>query len=251
MKKTSKLFGAVSLSAALALGCAVPAFAADHDSDPNHIAAAIVTDDGANGLNDQNVGTSKVQIAAEVGQLNATIPLKVKVVATTTGGNLLHVPAGTVADGTSTWTEATESTPAHYEYSGFYRIENHSTDIDIRVVSITAAVDDSSNWEYSTTGNLTSATTVTDGKQGAVNLAINGQTIDNGESGSKALTGDDWKINKYNSAQGTHSALGLLLSGSTSALSGTFVNGIGGSNEGSATIADTDDVVLTYTIQIA
>ena len=74
MKKTSKLFGSIALSAALALGTMVPAFAAT--------ATVFAASTGPNPFDgDQNADTT-VSVYYNPDQLSATVPLYVTVVAT-------------------------------------------------------------------------------------------------------------------------------------------------------------------------
>lgn len=70
MKKTTKLFAGVALSAALALGTALPAFAAD---DPAPV-------------DDQGVGQTTVKVTAENGNVSATVPLFIPLSTNTDGG---------------------------------------------------------------------------------------------------------------------------------------------------------------------
>lgn len=70
MKKTSKLFGAVALSAALAFGAALPAFAAD---DPAQV-------------DENGTGQTTVKVTAENGNVSATVPLFIPISTNTDGG---------------------------------------------------------------------------------------------------------------------------------------------------------------------
>lgn len=89
MKKTSKLFGAVALSAALALGTAVPAFAveaSDTTIADENLGTAQTDEDGKQVFNPAN-GT-KVNIQSQTLQINVTIPLAMTVNTLTTGGKV-------------------------------------------------------------------------------------------------------------------------------------------------------------------
>lgn len=89
MKKTSKLFGAVALSAALAMGTAIPAFAADAAGATDDIEAA----DGDTTTNtvdaeDLTAGTKNtvVKVSTHTSQITVTVPIALPVVADTAGG---------------------------------------------------------------------------------------------------------------------------------------------------------------------
>lgn len=89
MKKTSKLFGAVALSAALALGTAVPAFA-DPTFNDDQIGV-----DGSNEVQtatmdaDTTSGNTNVFLKTTTTQINATIPLDIVVTANVEGGAMV------------------------------------------------------------------------------------------------------------------------------------------------------------------
>lgn len=110
MKKTSKLLGAVALSATLALGCAAPAFATTADVENA----------------DRELTTSKsadtfINVKTEVDQIDVTIPLHTTIVAKTSGALI---------------------TPTNYQ------IMNNST-TEIAVSGISASELDSTNWKLS------------------------------------------------------------------------------------------------------
>lgn len=93
MKKTSKLFGAVALSAALALGCAAPAFA--ESKAPSQTSGEASTPTEFTGINANGEGTATksgtdsstvVNVSTYVSQLSVTIPLKLPVVLDRAGG---------------------------------------------------------------------------------------------------------------------------------------------------------------------
>lgn len=147
MKKTSKVLGAVALSAALAAGSAMPAFATgpygagegeggtSWDSttwDPNdHEGFPSIGTDGtdqemAEAVTD-NKGTtsSNVWVDTFIDNLSVTVPLNVKVMATASGGALKAQPS----DGTVTWT------PGAAASGKGYRIENWSG-LNVKVVGV-------------------------------------------------------------------------------------------------------------------
>ncbi|WP_165060925.1 hypothetical protein [Adlercreutzia sp. ZJ154] len=85
MKKTSKLIGALGLSAALIVGTALPAFAVE--SDENGIVTA-GTDVSSTDSAGQTTGETTVYMAATQTQISATIPLAIAVYAPSAGGEL-------------------------------------------------------------------------------------------------------------------------------------------------------------------
>lgn len=89
MKKTSKLLGAVALSATLAMGTAIPAFAADAAGATDDIAPT----EGDTTINDVNAedltaGSKNtiVKVSTHTSQITVTVPVALPVVADTTGG---------------------------------------------------------------------------------------------------------------------------------------------------------------------
>lgn len=89
MKATSKVFGAVALSAALALGCAVPAFAAEPYG--TSVDAATVPEDGVK--QGGSVATD-VKVATIVTNINVAVPLNVTIVADAASNNVLAPTSG-------------------------------------------------------------------------------------------------------------------------------------------------------------
>ncbi|WP_251212787.1 hypothetical protein [Adlercreutzia murintestinalis] len=127
MKKASKLMGAVGLSAALAVGCAMPAFAAaptfgddlvGRDSNGDTEMATSVT---------QNKGTtaSNVWVDTYVDNLSVTVPLNVKVVTKASGGALKATPSTGVKNYNTTDGLITTG----------YRIENYSG-LNVKVINV-------------------------------------------------------------------------------------------------------------------
>lgn len=89
MKKTSKLFGAAALSAALAMGTAIPAFAADAAGAADDIESA-EGDTTTNTVDaeDLTAGTKNtvVKVSTHTSQITVTVPIALPVVADTAGG---------------------------------------------------------------------------------------------------------------------------------------------------------------------
>lgn len=121
MKKTSKLFGAVALSAALALGTAVPAFA-DPTFNDDQIGV-----DGSNKVQTATMdagttsGNTNVFLKTTTTQINATIPLDIVVTANVEGGAMV--------------------TPSKEAY----KISNNNEKANLYVKSATATLEGTSN----------------------------------------------------------------------------------------------------------
>ncbi len=97
MKKTSKLFGAIALSAAMAVGTAVPAFAAPQtnaDGDPQPV---VTWDTDENGdiipetIKDGTDGGADTPVYIDVKKSNidVAVPIELRLVAETAGGSLI------------------------------------------------------------------------------------------------------------------------------------------------------------------
>lgn len=82
MKKTSKLFGAVALSAALALGTAVPAFAIEKPTTPPSVTE---TTDAVDGTQDGKA-KSQVDINTYISQISVAVPLTLPIALDMNGG---------------------------------------------------------------------------------------------------------------------------------------------------------------------
>lgn len=146
MKK--KMFGAVAVSAALALGCAAPAFAEPTNYDQTYTDGALkygVDDkyqqidkadvakdadgdgerDGVAIIDDQQDGNSQtpVYIQTNIAQINVAVPTKLVFVAESIGGDMM-VPS-----------------------AGVYSIQNYTTKAAIYITDIEAAyADEEENW---------------------------------------------------------------------------------------------------------
>lgn len=123
MKKTSKLFGAVACSAALALGCAVPAFASSGDSNPQ---ASV--DTGTFEMKDgATTGKTDVDVLYKVDQINASLPIQVTIVAS---GDVMNADNIMAPDPSK------------------YKIINNSKTVGIKVTKVQAAngTDTDNNW---------------------------------------------------------------------------------------------------------
>lgn len=130
MKKTSKILGTIGLSAALAFGCAMPAFATapEFGEDLVGLDEAGNTEMGATVTENKGTTSSNVWVDTYVDNLSVTVPLNVKVVTKASGGALKATPSTGVKD-----YDGTDLT-----MSG-YRIENYSG-LNVKITNI--AVDD-------------------------------------------------------------------------------------------------------------
>ena len=130
MKKTSKIMSAVALSAALAIGTAMPAFAAttskgtegEMEMDGSAVKTEEVSTDGES-------GETSVHMKTEVSNISVTVPVKAYLYAETVGGNL-GTPSKTA-----------------------YRLVNTSTTTDAYIRSI--AVDNTAASEWLLTTDTT------------------------------------------------------------------------------------------------
>lgn len=94
MKKTSKLFGAVICSAALAVGCAMPAFAVTSNNgvnvyDQTDAAAPPTTPTAGTNIADGSTASTPVEIATNIEQISVEVPTKMTFVAKSVGGDML------------------------------------------------------------------------------------------------------------------------------------------------------------------
>ena len=173
MKKTSKLFGAIALSAALTVGCAMPAFAApqanadgdyeavvewNEDTDGNIIPEEI--EDGADGATN-----TPVYIDVNRSNINVAVPIELRLVAETAGGNLI-CPS-----------------------DGVYGVWNYSTNTAVYINKVEVGYNDDVNangvnWEL-----VTDASLVGDG----VEAATAALDVDNPKVPTQATA---WKVGK-------------------------------------------------------
>lgn len=149
--KKSKMFGAIALSAVMAMG-AVPAFAAPDPATPTEgdSQAVIGNPDNAddNGMvqfkheaeGDNPTADTMVNVLYNASTIQATVPLQITIVAT---GE--PTKAGEIIAPTN------------------YRIENHSTDVKLQVKSVESALSEgmSPDWDLTTvpTGTTTATNT--------------------------------------------------------------------------------------------
>lgn len=111
MKKTSKMIGAVALASALALGTAVPAFAAD-PTFPDDYTAGIGEYDHQENLRQNSEVNTQVNVATVVTNINVAVPIDLTIVANSAGGDVVAPSSGVKPNGGTTATG--------------YRIENYS-----------------------------------------------------------------------------------------------------------------------------
>lgn len=226
MKK--KMWGALALSAALATGTAMPAFALD---------AAVGTTpdtDGKGSLTEDNSVSTDVKVLAEVTQINATLPMDVTVVANVQGGTLLVTPTGLSAS------------------EGGYRIENR-TELPLELMNVKASAGTDTRWTYVDTA-ISGASDIQNAggadKLGRINLtllqnsdSVSDATASGSHVSSTAATALGWTVPAATKGAGDttiNGKLGLKIGGTTSYLN---------TKEDIAT-ADKSAVKLTYTIAV-
>lgn len=227
--KKSKLFGAMALSAALAMGTLVPAFAAPTASVEGDGAFG----DGQNGTT-LNAANTDVKVLAEVTQLNAEIPLTVSVVADMTGGALKASPTGDL--GASTGTSSNTG----------YRIVNRTL-MPIKIVDVKATQGSNDKWTYEPAAFTDLSNYGGGNKWGRIHLTINKDTEDmtGGTAINTSAVNLGWSVPA--GTPGANNAvnpglMGLKLGGMTSYInSDTEIDTANAGNEA---------VTLTYTIAI-
>lgn len=214
MKKTSKLFGAIALSTALAMGCAVPAFATDPTVGGSIEGTDMSTPD-APGDTDHDGMHTDVAVKTQISNISVAVPLNVTIVASSEGGTINAPSAGVknITGGTAS-------------VSG-YRIENTSS-FPVEIVDVASAAA-GTEWAISGTtynkglltmtlapsavsnavgGNAQNATGVNEGDRTGAQKSIN---ID----GTSQTAG--WKIAGGGSTTNPR-IMGLSLAGTSSAL---------------------------------
>lgn len=252
MKATSKTLGALALSATLAMGCAVPAFAADEYGTAVGEAAVDKVEQGSSVATD-------VLVATRITNINVAVPLTVTIVADSAGNEVLHPSAGL----------------KHYTAGAFdpdsttgYRIENYSP-FPIKIADIATSDNSKGEWALVSDEVMTEEAKV--GAIGDLNLTLKpanaGETITGGvltskDEGNKAtgaetdginlasvkLTGDavksgtdpKWTIDRKVS-DNEPAIMGLLLSGTNSILKNV--------NEGSILMGDADNPLETDPVE--
>lgn len=154
MKKTSKLFGTMALSAALALGCAMPAFAAEP-----YGTSVDETTGPENVKQGSNVSTD-VHVATRITNINVAVPLNVTIVADAASNEVLAPTSGL----------------KHYTDGAFdasattgYRIENYSP-FPVKITDI--ATQDTSDGAWVLTADDVIGEEAKAGKIGDLNLTI-------------------------------------------------------------------------------
>ena len=227
MKKTSKALSGIALSAALALGCAAPAFAAPDNADGPY-GTEVGTQQQYVKKQNETTATD-VKIATVVTNINVAVPLTITIVADAAGTDILAPTAGL-----KTYDGATGALPTDGSGITGYRIENYSTyPIAIKGIEVTDNSD--GDWalvEAIAADNLTKtgeygdlALTLTPSAAKAVNAV---PTVNEGDKsgGNNAVTLFDaldakqepgWIVDRQ--VSDTEPAImGLLLAGKNSAL---------------------------------
>ncbi len=146
MKKTSKVLGAIALSATLAAGCAIPAFAADEYG-------TAVGDQQEYVKKHNDTVATDVKIATVVTNINVAVPLNITIVADAAGTDIMHPSAGMKHQDASGALLATNGITG-------YRIENYSTyPIAIKGIEVT----DNSNGQWELVDAIAADGTATTG----------------------------------------------------------------------------------------
>lgn len=171
MKK--QVFGAILLSAALAVGTAMPAFAAG-STDTVHSKGNVGSNsDYTISSVAGNGGQTTVNVSTVITQINVSVPLTVSFYAET-GGGTLGVPD-----------------------DGIYKLENHSAN-DVYIVNIATTSVDSNKWlTASGSANLETTQAVADVTYGKIKACMTGTYTNakpiyfsNEGTGNKITTGD-------------------------------------------------------------
>jgi len=225
MKKTSKALSGIALSAALALGCAAPAFAAPDNADGPY-GTEVGTQQQYVKKQNETTATD-VKIATVVTNINVAVPLNITIVADAAGTDIMHPSAGMKHQDASGALLATNGITG-------YRIENYSTyPIAIKGIEVTDNSD--GDWalvEAIAADNLTKtgeygdlALTLTPSAAKAVNAV---PTVNEGDKsgGNNAVTLFDalgakqepgWIVDRKVSDD-IPAIMGLLIEGKNSAL---------------------------------
>lgn len=246
MKKTSKALSGIALSAALALGCAAPAFAA-----PSNVDGPYGTEVGENQeyvLKQNGTMGTDVKIATVVTNINVAVPLTITIVADASGTDILAPSAGL-----KTYDASTGTLPADGTGITGYRIENYST-YPVAIKGVTVTDNSDGDWalvESIAADNLTKtgqygdlALTLTPSAAKAVNAVA---TVNEGDKSGgnnvvslfSALTSAQtpgWIVDRQVSAT-EPAIMGLTLAGTNSALKNV--------NDDSVLLGSSDDPLET------
>lgn len=132
--KKSKMIGAIALSTALALGCAVPAFA-----DPYGTKMGEMDHQDELKQHDDSMGTD-VNVATMITNISVAVPLDLTIVADSAGGPIAAPSAGVKQlDSTGNMVTADDAITG-------YRIENYST-YPVKIEGISVTDNSDGQWE--------------------------------------------------------------------------------------------------------
>lgn len=259
MKKSSlkKTLLASTMAFTLAMGTAIPAFAANPlgngdegvllDSTGQTVATGAENTDmeyvPADGASTAG-GKTDVGVFSRMGQLKVSIPTNIAL-ALTAGGGAISAPDARTAPSTST--DATSEVPVARQGSG-YGIENLGG-MDVKVTKLDAEVSKTTGSTFSlATGAQTSTSTTPPNTVSALylNMAVTGAkgSAANITSGVKSTQAPNWVIPGAQSDENgvTPSVLGIAITGSNSPIKGQI---------GKVSTASTHALDLVYTIGIA
>lgn len=201
MKASTKLIGTVALSAALALGCAAPALAAEPYG-------TTVPQGEKQTVKQGDAVSTDVKVATRITNINCSVPLSLTIVADSAGGNILAPTAGL----------------KHYTGGVFdpdattgYRIENYSP-FPIKVADIATADTSDGNWALVSTDVTGQDATA---KIGDLNLVLRPANAGSSTSGGDMVTNDEGNKNPNAETAGINLAAIKLADPATSLKSGT------------------------------
>lgn len=194
MKKTSKLFGAIALSAAMAVGTAVPAFAApqtnadgdyeavvewNEDTDGNIIPEEI--EDGADGATN-----TPVYIDVNKSNINVAVPIELRLVAETAGGNLICPSDGVYG----VWNYSTNTAVYINKVEVGYNDDVNANGVNWELVTDSALVGDGVEATTAALGNLMVTLNAPNATGGADSYVLD---VANPKVPTQATA---WKVNK-------------------------------------------------------
>lgn len=159
MKKTSKTIGALALSAALALGTAVPAFALGEYGTYDGGNDMVKKDD----LKQNDSMATDVKIATMITNINVAVPLTITIVADSAGTDILAPNSGLKAY------DASGNFPTDGSGITGYRIENYST-YPVAIKGI--EVDDNSGGNWALVDAIAADNLTKTGKYGDLALTL-------------------------------------------------------------------------------
>lgn len=199
--KATKTLGLMAVSCALAMGCAMPAFAVSVSETPDSGTNLNYADENNKATGD---ASTNVHVETSISQIDVTVPLNIVVAADANGGALTATPT-----------------------AGVYGISNNSS-VDVFVTAMESTAED--GWGFTSTAPRKGAAPET-GTKADIYMTVQGGTWTDGADGAEgtftanakptkatvittediAVTPSDWKI-------GAESTLALQTAGATSVI---------------------------------